>query len=46
MRREAKIRVAVTGGFDPLHIGHLRHLQATKALGDHLIVLVSNDDMI
>ncbi|MFH0897586.1 MAG: adenylyltransferase/cytidyltransferase family protein [Candidatus Bathyarchaeota archaeon] len=44
MTKKLKIRVAVAGGFDPLHIGHLRHLQAAKALGDHLIVLVSNDD--
>jgi len=41
------IRVAVAGGFDPLHIGHLCHLQKAKALGDYLIVMVSNDeDMI
>ncbi|MFC2059679.1 adenylyltransferase/cytidyltransferase family protein [Chloroflexota bacterium] len=44
MMKESKIRVAVAGGFDPLHIGHLRHLQKAKALGNHLIVLVSNDD--
>jgi len=41
------LRVAVAGGFDPLHIGHLRHLQKAKELGDELIVFVSNDgDMI
>ncbi len=41
------VRVAVAGGFDPLHIGHLRHFQKAKTLGDYLIVLVSNDeDMI
>jgi D-beta-D-heptose 7-phosphate kinase/D-beta-D-heptose 1-phosphate adenosyltransferase len=38
------IRVAVAGGFDPLHIGHLKHLQKAKALGDYLIVMVSNDE--
>ncbi len=39
--------VAVAGGFDPLHIGHLRHLKEAKSLGDYLVVLVSNDeDMI
>ena len=44
MKKKAKISVAVAGGFDPLHIGHLRHFQTAKALGNHLIVLVSNDD--
>ena len=38
------LRVAVAGGFDPLHIGHLRHFQKAKNLGDYLIVLVSNDE--
>ena len=41
------IKVCCAGGFDPLHIGHIRHLQLAKQLGDMLIVLVSNDeDMI
>lgn len=41
------IRVAVAGGFDPLHTGHLQHLLKAKVLGDYLIVMVSNDeDMI
>ena len=34
---------SVAGGFDPLHIGHVRHLQKARALGDYLIVMVSND---
>lgn len=44
MTEKPIIRAAVTGGFDSAHIGHLRHLQAAKALGDYLIGLVSNDD--
>jgi cytidyltransferase-like protein len=40
-------KVAVAGGFDPLHVGHLRHLQLASKLGDYLIVLVrNNEDMV
>ena len=35
--------VAVSGGFDPLHIGHVRMFQEAKDLGDELVVIVNND---
>lgn len=35
--------VIVSGYFNPLHIGHLRLLQAAKAAGDKLVVIVNND---
>jgi cytidyltransferase-like protein len=35
--------VAVSGGFDPLHIGHIRMFQEAKKLGDELVVIVNND---
>lgn len=35
--------VLVNGCFDLFHYGHLRHLKAAKALGDHLIVAVTKD---
>lgn len=35
--------VLVTGGFDPLHSGHIRYFEAAKALGDRLIVGVNSD---
>ena len=39
--------VAIAGGFDPLHEGHLDHIIKAAKLGDYLLVLVSNDaDMI
>ena len=37
------IRVAVSGYFDPLHVGHLEYLKMAKNLGDHLIVIVNNN---
>jgi cytidyltransferase-like protein len=36
--------VAVAGGFDPIHIGHIRHMKAAKKLGDQLIAIVSSDE--
>ena len=35
--------VAVSGGFDPLHIGHVRLFKAAKKLGDRLVVILNND---
>ena len=35
--------VAVSGYFDPLHIGHLEYFQLAKQLGDKLYVIVNSD---
>ena len=35
--------VAVSGGFDPIHVGHIRMFRAAKKLGDTLVVIVNND---
>jgi len=35
--------VMVSGGFDPVHIGHVRLFQEAKKLGDKLIVVLNND---
>lgn len=37
------IRVAVSGYFDPIHIGHLDYLELAKNLGDKLVVIVNNN---
>ena len=34
--------VAVSGYFDPIHVGHLEYLQLAKKLGDKLIVIINN----
>ncbi len=38
-----QITVAISGGFDPIHVGHVRMIQAAKALGDYLVVIMNND---
>ena len=35
--------VLVSGGFDPVHSGHISYLEAAKKLGDKLIVGVNSD---
>lgn len=35
--------VAVSGGFDPIHIGHVRMFQDAAKLGDRLVVILNND---
>lgn len=35
--------VMVSGGFDPVHVGHLRMFDEAKALGDKLIVVLNCD---
>ena len=42
MKKKIKI-VAVSGGFDPIHIGHIRMFQEAKKLGDKLVVILNND---
>ena len=38
--------VLVTGGFDPLHKGHVSYFEAAKKLGDILIVGVNSDEWL
>lgn len=40
------MKVAVSGGFDPLHIGHTRYLKEALSLGDCLIVILTRDDQL
>ena len=35
--------VAVSGYFDPIHVGHLDYLEMSKKLGDKLVVIVNNN---
>ena len=38
--------VVVSGGFDPLHSGHIAYLKEARALGDRLIVAINSDDWL
>ena len=38
--------VLVTGGFDPLHSGHIAYFKAARELGDHLVVGLNSDSWL
>lgn len=44
-KKQKKI-VAISGGFDPIHIGHVRYMKEAKKLGDKLIVILNNDNWL
>jgi D-beta-D-heptose 7-phosphate kinase/D-beta-D-heptose 1-phosphate adenosyltransferase len=41
-----QIVVAVSGGFDPIHIGHVRMFNEAKKLGNKLVVIINNDNWL
>lgn len=38
--------IIVSGGFDPLHSGHIEYFKAAKAIGDYLIVALNSDNWL
>ena len=42
----SKLVVLATGGFDPLHTGHIKLFKEAKKLGDFLMVGVNSDDWL
>lgn len=38
--------VAISGGFDPVHIGHIQLMKEARALGDRLVVISNNDNWL
>ena len=46
MENDKPIVVAVSGGFDPIHSGHVRMFREAKAMGDKLVVIMNNDNWL
>lgn len=38
--------VVISGGFDPIHSGHIRYIQESRAIGDYLVVGVNSDNWL
>jgi rfaE bifunctional protein nucleotidyltransferase chain/domain len=45
-RREGERITLANGGFDLLHVGHVRYLRGAKALGGKLVVAVNSDESV
>ena len=45
-KKDAERWVMVSGGFDPIHIGHVRMFEAARKLGSKLVVVMNNDNWI
>ena len=43
---DKKVRVAVSGAFDPIHAGHIDYIEAAKKLGTDLIVILNTDEFL
>ena len=46
VRKKKEVVVAVSGGFDPIHAGHVRLFENAKKLGTKLIVILNNDNWL
>ena len=46
MRDSGRKLVFTNGCFDLLHVGHVRYLQAARALGDALLVAINGDESV
>jgi cytidyltransferase-like protein len=42
-KKKEPVVVAVSGYFNPLHVGHIEMIQKAKKLGDKLVVIINND---
>ena len=40
------VTVAVSGAFDPIHVGHIRYIREAAKLGDKLVVILNRDDFL
>ena len=38
--------IVVSGGFDPIHSGHIEYFKAAKSHGDMLVVALNSDEWL
>jgi cytidyltransferase-like protein len=40
------ITVAISGAFDPIHVGHIAYIREAAKLGDRLVVILNSDNFL
>jgi D-beta-D-heptose 7-phosphate kinase/D-beta-D-heptose 1-phosphate adenosyltransferase len=46
MKKNEKVVVAISGYFNPLHVGHLEMIEEAKKLGNYVVAIVNNDEQV
>ena len=46
MKNNPKEVIVVSGGFDPVHSGHISYIQEAKKNGDYLVALLNSDEWL
>ena len=46
MKKKFKNLVLVTGGFDPIHSGHIAYLNSASEISEHLVVGINSDNWL
>src|SRR4030042_1325956 len=44
--KQRLVTVAISGAFDPIHVGHIRYISEAAKLGDRLVVILNGDDFL
>ncbi len=44
--KKKPITVAISGAFDPIHVGHIAYIREAAKLGDRLVVILNNDNFL
>ncbi len=44
--KEPRRRILLSGGFDPLHIGHVRMIQAAKNITSRVVIALNSDEWL